>query len=109
MNAVVFIDVEVVVFVYHEVIPTDIVIVFDDKWVAKLGVEIFFGGRGGDWRTENNFHGGRHAYLIRAFVYIEGAFIMSEKCRRKSRVSLFPLAILRIQWYVHRNEKQEYA
>jgi hypothetical protein len=34
---------------------------------------------------------------------------MSVKCRRKSRVSLFPLAILRMQWYVHRNEKQEYA
>jgi len=109
VNAVVFIDVEVVVFVYHEVIPTDIVIVFDDKWVAKLGVEIFFGGRGGDWRTEDDFHGGRHAYLIRAFVYIEGAFIMSEKCRRKSRGSLLPLAILRMQWYIHRNEKQEYA
>ena len=80
MNAVVFIDVAVAVFVYHEVIPTDIVIVFDDKWVAKLGVEIFFGGRGGDGRTENDFHIGRHAHFIGVFVDIQFAFIMSVKC-----------------------------
>jgi hypothetical protein len=34
---------------------------------------------------------------------------MSVKCRRKSRGSLYPLVILRMQWYIHRNEKQEYA
>lgn len=111
MYAVHFIDVHVVgiVGIGNQLVVADIAIVFDDEGVAQLGVEVFFCGRGGDWRTENNFHGGRHAYLICAFVYIEGAFIMSVKCRRKSRGSLLPLVILRMQWYIHRNEKQEYA
>ncbi len=37
MNAIVFIDVEVVVFIDHEEVSTDIVIVFDDKWISLFG------------------------------------------------------------------------
>ena len=81
MNAVVFIEVEVVICICNQIVSPDIVIVFDDKWAAKLGVVIFFGGRGGDWRTEDDFHIGRHAHFIGVFVDIQFAFIMSVKCR----------------------------
>ena len=80
MNAVVFIEVEVIVGICNQIVSPDIVIVFDDKWVAKLGVEIFFGGRGGDWRTEDDFHIGCHAHFIGVFVDIQFAFIISVKC-----------------------------
>ena len=40
MNAVVFIEVEVVIGICNQIVSPDIVIVFDDKWVA------FFGGFG---------------------------------------------------------------
>jgi len=44
--------------------------VFDDEGVAQLGVEVFFCGRGGDGLTKDDFHGGSHSYLVRAFVNV---------------------------------------
>jgi len=70
--AVHFIDVHVVgiVGIGNQLVVADIAIVFDDEGVAQLGVEVFFCGRGGDGLTKDDFHGGSHSYLVRAFVNV---------------------------------------